>query len=112
MSRTPRPVLTDRAREAVIVLIARTALEGNPCPTASDFTIVTGVPRRRMMEFLLAIQSDGLIEIEVADPDPCRAMMPRRYRMRVLAGRWTDWTSRPGRPSRKEQLRLDAAGEV
>lgn len=95
MSRTPRPVDVDRAREAVVVLIAGAALNGDPCPTREEFMAVSGVQRRAMWAFLHDIAASGLIDIERRGEGEGRST-----RMRINGGRWTAWTER--RPCTKE----------
>jgi hypothetical protein len=89
MTRTQRPVNEDRACEAIVVLIATAALNGDPCPTREDFMAVTGVQQRRVWSFLAELAGTGVIEIESRGEGSGRAR-----RMRIARGRWTAWTER------------------
>jgi DNA-binding transcriptional MocR family regulator len=67
---------------------------GRPCPTRREVMEWTGVQRRHVWAFLRSLEERGTIEMEVRDPDPTRPEMPRRRRLRVTGGMWTDWTAR------------------
>jgi hypothetical protein len=90
VARTERPIDVDKVTIAVFQLIM--LHQDKPCPTRRDIMEITGIPRRKIWPQLNELADRGLIEIETVDPDPDRREMPRRYRMRVINGRWTDWT--------------------
>lgn len=91
--RTPKQI-TERMVINVLKMID--AHVERPCPTRREVMEWTGVPRRQVWGFLDVLVSRGLVEIEVADPDPGRHEMPRRRRLRVTNGQWTGWTARFG----------------
>jgi hypothetical protein len=67
---------------------------GCPCPTRKEVMEWTGLPRRRIWNYLSGMRDRGLIEIEEygrADP--------KRRRIRPHGGAWTGWTAR--RPAQK-----------
>ena len=86
MGRTLRPVL-DVASGNLLLLIARH--QDGPCPTDREIVEWTGVPRRRLAEWLADLTARGVIEIEYRDRNP-----PRRRRLRSAGGVWTGWTMR------------------
>lgn len=90
MSRTERPIDVDKMTIALFTLIL--LHKDRPCPTRRDIMEVTGLPRRKIWLQLNALADRGLIEIEMVNPNPDKREMPRRYRMRVINGPWTDWT--------------------
>lgn len=66
---------------------------GKPCPTRREIMWVSMLPRRQVWVYLGEMQERGLIEIEVQEAHPC-GKDPKRRRMRVARGKWTDWTAR------------------
>lgn len=75
---------------------------GKPCPTRRDVMEWTGMPRRRVWPYLEGMQTRGLIEIEVRQAREC-GKDPKRRRMRVAGGAWTEWTARlPEHPTRND----------
>lgn len=85
MARTPRPIL-DAAAGNMLVLIA--LYRDRPCPTDAEIMDWTGVPRRRVRQYLQSLVERGVIEIEY------RARRPHRRRLRAPGMPWTGWTRR------------------
>lgn len=86
-----RTELQSRLDNAIVLMIR--AHVGKPCPTRRDVMEWTGIPRRQVWEVLGEVQARGLIEIE-----ECGKADPKRRRLRVARGKWTDWTARRPMP--------------
>lgn len=85
--RTQRPL--DEHQVVVRILLLISQRIGKPCPTRTELTKQTGLPKRRVWPFMDALHRQGLIEIEE------RAIRPGNWRrMRIAGGKWTDWTTR------------------
>lgn len=87
MSRRRRPIDTDHATVAVLLLISQQI--GKPCPTRNQIREQTGLPKRRVWPFMDELHKRGLIEIQERDIRP-----GNWRRMRLAGGDWTDWTTR------------------
>lgn len=96
-----RPYIKPRSQRPFVHLdnALKTMIEahvGKPCPTTESVVAWTGMPRRRVWPYLEEMQSRGLIEIEVIEYNEV-GKDPKRRRLRIVGGDWTDWTSRAGR---------------
>jgi hypothetical protein len=87
MSRTARPIDTDKVTIAVLLMIGRHAEK--PCPTRREIIECTGLQRREAWRFIRDLQERGLIDIEERGRGK-----GRQRRMRQQGGPWTAWTQR------------------
>jgi hypothetical protein len=85
MSRTARPVNELRAMTAIVLQITECAQQELPCPTIAQLAAISGLPRRRVNEFLADLARRKVIEIESEGT---------RRRLRVFGRAWTDWSRR------------------
>lgn len=91
-----RTELQARLDNAILLMIR--AHVGRPCPTRLEIMEWTGVPRRQVWAVFEDMAQRGLIEVEVCEqappPEGPGVGNPKRRRMRVVGGKWTDWTAR------------------
>ena len=79
----------DRARgAAIIALIVMAAMRGSNCPAAAELRSAAGLPAGKLWRVLRALVRARLLEIERRTGNGKVS-----WRMRVIKGRWTDWTS-------------------
>jgi hypothetical protein len=91
MGRTPRPVNEQRALAAIVLLINECTRDERPCPTVDDVMLVSGLPRRRVGQFLHDLIGHGVIELE-QQRDGDEGVRGGRRRMRVFGRDWTGWS--------------------
>ena len=86
---------------------------GKPCPTTREIREWTGMPMKRIWPYVHGMADRGLIEIEVRESrDSGRD--PKRRRLRIANGEWTDWTARMGPDGivRPRKPKFDSEGNV
>jgi len=85
--RTLRPLDEGKITVRIVMLILRRI--GQPCPTRNEIRALTGLPKRKVWQFMDELHRQGVIEIEE------RSIRPGNWRrLRIAGGEWTDWTTR------------------